>query len=58
MKKREKTPEEIRLEALKNSIADELGYGDKRREEGWGGLTAKESGKIGGIISKRNKGLK
>ena len=57
MKKREKTPEEIEYERLKMEVACQLGYEEKIAKYGWGALTAKESGKIGGIISKlRMKG--
>jgi hypothetical protein len=34
----------------KLEIADELGFGDKLRREGWGGLTSKETGEIGARI--------
>lgn len=42
---------------LKLEIAEELGLTDKIKDVGWGGLTAKESGRIGGIMTarKRNK---
>lgn len=40
-------------EALKYEIAQELGLADKILEHGWKGLTAKESGRIGGIMNKR-----
>ena len=39
-------------------IAQELGLGDKVLEKGWRSLTAKESGRIGGLITKRKKELK
>ncbi|MDO4300464.1 MAG: small, acid-soluble spore protein, alpha/beta type [Clostridia bacterium] len=51
MKKKVLKPEDI----MKYEIAEELGLLDKVREQGWKSLTSKESGKIGGIISKRNK---
>lgn len=43
---------------LKAEIADQLGLGDKLRALGWGGLSARESGRIGGMISRlqREKG--
>lgn len=44
-------------EALKNEIAAELGLWEKVKEQGWGGLTAAESGKVGGIFSKRRQQL-
>ncbi|MDY5577575.1 MAG: small, acid-soluble spore protein, alpha/beta type [Lachnospiraceae bacterium] len=45
------TPEE----QLKFEIAEELGLLDKVRESGWKSLSAKESGKIGGIMASRKK---
>ena len=42
-------------EKLKYEIAEELGLLDKVNKAGWKSLTAKESGKIGGLISKRVK---
>ena len=40
---------------LKYEIAEELGLLDKVKESGWKSLTAKESGRIGGIMTKRKK---
>lgn len=40
---------------MKYEIAGELGLIDKIDELGWGGLTAKESGKIGGIMTSRKR---
>ena len=37
-----------------DEIAEELGLFDRIIEEGWGALTASESGRIGGIIKKKN----
>lgn len=51
MKKIDKQKEQL----MKFEIAEELGLIDKIREKGWKGLTAKESGKIGGIMTKRKK---
>lgn len=45
-------------EKLKYEIAEELGYLDKVVATGWKSLTAKESGRIGGLITKRKKELK
>lgn len=47
-------PEEI----LKFEIATELGLGDKVINGGWRSLTAKESGRIGGLITKKKRELK
>lgn len=44
-------------EQLKYEIAEELGLLDKVVESGWKSLSAKESGKIGGILAKRKKEL-
>ena len=41
-------------EQIKYEIAEELGLFDRIIEEGWGALTASESGRIGGIIKKKN----
>jgi hypothetical protein len=44
---------------IKMEIAKEIGLFDKIEEIGWGGLTAKESGRIGGIMTaKKRKGKK
>lgn len=40
---------------LKMEIAEELGLMDKVKATGWKSLTAKESGRIGGIMTKRKK---
>ena len=40
-------------EKMKYEIAEELGLSDKVREKGWKSLTAKESGRIGGILRSR-----
>ena len=44
-------------ESLKYEIAEELGLKDKVDKYGWSGLTASETGKIGGIMTKRKKEL-
>ncbi|SHK09358.1 Small, acid-soluble spore protein, alpha/beta type [Desulforamulus aeronauticus DSM 10349] len=51
--KKEKKPTPMDL--LKLEIAGELGLSDKVKQEGWGGLTSAESGRIGGIITQRAK---
>ena len=43
---------------LKYEIAQELGLMDKINEDGWGGLTAKESGRIGGLITVKKREMK
>jgi hypothetical protein len=42
---------------LKLEIAKELGLGEKVLKYGWKSLSAKETGKIGGLVSKRRKNL-
>ena len=42
-------------EKVKYEIAEELGYLDKVMATGWKSLTEKESGRIGGIMTKRKK---
>ncbi len=49
---------EILREKIKYEIADELGLKDKVDQYGWGGLTAEETGRIGGIMTKRKRMLK
>lgn len=45
------TPEE----ALKLEIAAEIGVYDKVLTQGWRSLTAKESGRIGGLMTRRRR---
>ncbi len=47
-------PEEL----LKYEIAEELGLSDKVMSGGWRSLTAKESGRIGGLVTKRKREMK
>ena len=47
------TPEE----QLKYEIAGELGLLDRVLENGWKSLTAKETGRIGGMMTKRKRDL-
>ena len=48
--------EELSKEELqKYEIAKELGLFDRVMNEGWGSLSARETGKIGGIVAKRRK---
>lgn len=52
------TKEEKKInDKLKYEIADELGLLNKVSATGWKSLTAKESGKIGGILTRRKKEL-
>lgn len=47
-----KIPEE---EKLKYEIAEELGLLDRVLENGWKNLSAKETGRIGGLMTKRRR---
>lgn len=40
---------------MKYEITEELGLVDKLKRVGWGGLTAKETGRIGGIMTAKKK---
>ncbi len=40
---------------MKYEAAEELGLIDKVMEKGWKGLTSRESGQIGGIVSSRKR---
>lgn len=44
------------MERLKYEVAGQLGLLDRLLEVGWGGLTAEETGKIGGIVARRMRG--
>lgn len=55
---RELTDIEKLREKLKYEIAGELGLKEKVDKCGWSGLTAEETGRIGGIMTKRKKELK
>lgn len=54
-KKNKKKKIETEDDILKYEIAGELGLLDKIEEVGWAGLTAKESGRIGGIMTSRKR---
>ena len=45
-------------EQLKYEIAGELGLLDKVMSEGWKSLSAKETGRIGGLMTKKKKEMK
>lgn len=51
----ELTDEEKLREKMKYEIASELGLSDKVSKLGWGCLTAEETGRIGGIMTKVKK---
>ncbi len=51
--KMKKTPPE--MERMKLEIAEELGLLDKVRDVGWAGLSAKETGRVGGLLMKKRR---
>lgn len=55
---KELTESEKVREKIKYEIADELGLRDKVDTYGWSALTAEETGRIGGIMTRRKKELK
>lgn len=55
---KELTEIEKMREKMKYEIAEELGLSEKVKTEGWGGLSAEETGRIGGLMTKRKKQLK
>ncbi len=54
---KELTESERIREAMKYEIAAELGLSEKVRREGWSALTSEETGRIGGIMTRRKKEL-
>ncbi|MDO9534863.1 MAG: small, acid-soluble spore protein, alpha/beta type [Bacillota bacterium] len=56
-KKKEKDPEKEKeknkMKNMKEEIAIELGLEEEIAERGWANLTSRETGKIGGYISKK-----
>lgn len=44
-------------EKMKYEIAEELGLIDKVNRGGWKSLTAKETGRIGGLMTKRKRSV-
>lgn len=60
-KKKEKPIDLTNLDAnekLKYEVASELGLLDKVMSQGWRSLTSKETGRIGGLVTKRKRGRK
>ncbi|MCI8583811.1 MAG: small, acid-soluble spore protein, alpha/beta type [Dorea sp.] len=59
MSKKKEKPIDLRLitpeEKLKYEIAEELGLLDKVLNEGWKSLSSKETGRIGGLITKKRR---
>jgi len=48
---------EKKQDMLKFEVASELGLAEKVLKFGWKSLSAKETGKIGGLVSKRKKSM-
>ena len=42
-------------EKIKYEVAEELGLLDRVLSEGWKSLTSKETGRIGGIVTRKRK---
>ncbi len=59
MKNKKITREDIQkmddTERMKYEIAEEMGILDRVLEEGWRSLSAKETGKIGGMMTSRKR---
>lgn len=56
-KEKEKDPfaDESPMGLLKREAAERLGLAEKVRAQGWGGLTAAESGRLGALVSRMIK---
>lgn len=51
---KEKQPKPLSpMNLLKLEVAEELGLMDKIKKVGWAGLTASETGRIGGIMTRK-----
>ena len=48
-------PANLRSEELKYEVAEEIGLLDKVMTEGWKSLTSKETGRIGGLVTRKKK---
>ena len=46
------------LDPMKMEIARELGLMEKIKKQGWGALTSRESGQLGGLMTRRIRGQK
>jgi hypothetical protein len=54
---KELTENEMLRETLKYEIAEELGLIEKIEACGWSGLTAEETGRVGGLMTKKKKSI-
>lgn len=52
---RKKTPEQQMNDRMKFEITEELGLLEKVETLGWKGLTARETGRIGGLMNQKKK---
>lgn len=55
-KKKHKT-DDFTLLKLKLEVVEELGLVEKVKKVGWGGLTAEETGKMGGYITRKIRAM-
>ena len=62
MKNKKVTREDIlmmdKAERMKYEIAEEMGLLDKVLKEGWRSLSSKETGKIGGLVTKKRREMR
>lgn len=49
--------DDVTLMLLKLEVAEELGLIEKVKDVGWGGLTAEETGKLGGYMTRKINAL-
>ena len=49
------TRAEVRKNAAAQAIAEELGLLERVKEHGWKSLSAKETGRIGGLMTRRKR---
>lgn len=57
MSHKERITDDITLLKLKLEVIEELGLIEKVKKKGWGGLTAEETGKIGGYITRKLRAM-
>ncbi|AZR73209.1 spore protein [Anoxybacter fermentans] len=53
-----KLVDDLTLLEIKLEVAHEIGLADKIRKYGWSGLSAKEAGRLGGLITQRIRKMK
>lgn len=53
MSKKNRKTDDYTLLKFKLEVAEELGLVEKIKKVGWAGLTAEETGKMGGYITKK-----